>query len=103
MKKNEIFEAILVASCDVNEQPKSVVLSRFRNVELVDTRVMAVVLMKRYGMSDVFIASMFNRTRQWVSFARNLFNIRYATCWNFRAIYHELANQIASKYPLNDK
>jgi hypothetical protein len=101
MKKNEIFEAILTASCELNEQQKEVVMSKLRNVELVDTRVMVVMLMKKYGMSDFFIAEKFHRTRQWVSFARNLFNIRYSTCWNFRSVYHELVNEVASKYPTN--
>ncbi len=101
MKKNEIFEVILTASCDANEQSKERVLSKFRNVELVDTRVMVVMLMKKYGMSDFFIAEKFHRTRQWVSFARNLFDIRYSTCWNFRSIYQELAKEVASKYPID--
>lgn len=102
MKKNEIFEVILTTSCEANEQSKERVLSKFRNIDLVDTRAMAVAIMKKYGMNDIFIATMFGRTRQWVSFIKKLYDVRYSTCWNFRATYQEISNQIASKYPLNN-
>ena len=97
MKRNNLFERLLVLSCEACEVPVAKAMSKSRSADAVDCRLMAVDLMLKYGLSDVFIASMFSRTRQWVSMCRTLFRERYDTNWSFRYTYDAISCQAISK------
>jgi hypothetical protein len=94
MKRKILFNEILSIACDECEQSIDDVLGESRKAELVDVRLMAVNQMLKFGLTDDFISSMFNRTRQWVCMCKHSFDDRYNNSWQFKVTYKQLARRL---------
>ena len=94
MKRKILFNEILSITCDECEQSIDDVLGESRKAELVDVRLISVNQMLKFGLSDEFIASMFNRTRQWVCQCKHSFDDRYNSSWNFKVNSKQVAKRV---------
>lgn len=96
MKRTKLFDYVLQAVANETEVDASFIVSNKRASEIVDSRMMLVMLLYDIGFGGGYIANKLHRTEKGIKYLAEMAIWRLKQNKLFRRSYEEIKKQIAS-------